>query len=56
MQSSPLVTTDPNGTIGITIAGYNGNNAGVIQHYEVGGRPVTRWVSGRGPCSTRTLN
>ena len=37
LQSSPLVTTDPNGTIGITIAGYNGNNAGVIQHYEVGG-------------------
>jgi hypothetical protein len=37
LQSSPLVTTDPNGTIGITIAGYNGQNAGVIQHYEVGG-------------------
>ncbi len=37
LQNSPLVTTDPNGTIGITIAGYDGNNAGVIQHYEVNG-------------------
>jgi hypothetical protein len=34
-QSSPLVTDDPNGTIGITIAGYNAGNQGVIQHYEV---------------------
>ncbi len=37
LQNSPLVTTDPNGTIGITIAGYSGSNAGVIQHYEVNG-------------------
>ncbi len=37
MQSAPLVTTDPNGTIGITIAGYNVNNQGIIQHYEVAG-------------------
>jgi hypothetical protein len=37
LQNSPLVTIDPNGTIGITIAGYNGQNAGVIQHYEVSG-------------------
>ena len=37
LQNSPLVTIDPNGTIGITIAGYNGQNAGVIQHYEVNG-------------------
>jgi hypothetical protein len=36
-QNSPLVTDDPNGTIGITIAGYNGNNQGVVQHYEVPG-------------------
>jgi len=34
-QNSPLVTDDPNGTIGITIAGYNSSNKGVIQHYEV---------------------
>ena len=37
LQNSPLVTTDPNGNIGITIAGYDGQNAGVIQHYEVTG-------------------
>lgn len=36
-QNSPLVTDDPNGTIGITIAGYNGANRGVIQHYEIPG-------------------
>ena len=36
-QNSPLVTDDPNGTIGITIAGYNGNNQGVIVHYEIPG-------------------
>jgi hypothetical protein len=37
MQSSPLVTIDPNGDIGITIAGYNVNDQGIIQHYEVPG-------------------
>ncbi len=37
LQNSPLVATDPNGTIGITIAGYNVANQGVIQHYEVAG-------------------
>ncbi|HLI24431.1 MAG TPA: hypothetical protein VKU91_05720, partial [Acidimicrobiales bacterium] len=37
VQSSPLVTSDPNGTIGITIAGYNGSNQGVIEHFEVQG-------------------
>ncbi len=37
LQNSPLVTIDPNGTIGITIAGYNAANAGVIQHYEMAG-------------------
>ncbi len=34
-QSAPLVTNDPNGTIGITVAGYNSNNQGIIDHYEV---------------------
>ena len=29
------MTDDPNGTVGVTIAGYNGNNEGVIQHYEI---------------------
>ena len=45
-QNSPLVTDDPNGTIGITIAGYNSSNQGVIEHYEVAG-------SQRGAPSTR---
>jgi Fibronectin type III domain len=36
-QNSPLVTDDPNGTVGITIAGYNGSNQGVVQHYEIPG-------------------
>jgi hypothetical protein len=34
-QNAALVTDDPNGTIGITIAGYNGDNQGVIDHYEI---------------------
>jgi hypothetical protein len=34
-QNSPLVTDDPNGTIGITIAGYNSSNDSVVEHYEV---------------------
>ncbi|MGP8058724.1 MAG: hypothetical protein ACLP9C_03710 [Acidimicrobiales bacterium] len=36
-QNSPLVTTDPNGTVGITIAGYNGFLEGVIEHFEIPG-------------------
>jgi hypothetical protein len=36
-QNAPLVTDDPNGTVGVTVAGYNGNNEGVIQHYELPG-------------------
>jgi predicted RNA-binding protein with TRAM domain len=36
-QNAPLVTDDPNGTIGVTIAGYDGNNEGFIQHYEIPG-------------------
>ena len=36
-QNAPLVTRDPNGTIGITVAGYNGHNEGVIDHYEITG-------------------
>ena len=36
-QSSPLVTDDPNGSIGITVAGYNASNQGVILHLEVSG-------------------
>jgi hypothetical protein len=37
LQNSPLVTKDPNGTTGITIAGYNNDNDGTIIHYEIGG-------------------
>jgi outer membrane protein assembly factor BamB len=35
-QNAPLVTDDPNGTIGITIAGYNGQG-GVVEHFELAG-------------------
>jgi hypothetical protein len=37
LQNSPLVATDPNGTIGITLAGYGAGNEGVVQHFEVTG-------------------
>ena len=50
-QSAPLVTNDPNGTIGITVAGYNSNNAGIIDHYEVavpGHASVYQSARGRG--------
>jgi hypothetical protein len=36
-QNSPLVTDDPDGRTGVTLAGYNGNNAGVVVHYEIPG-------------------
>ncbi|MDE3203057.1 MAG: PQQ-binding-like beta-propeller repeat protein [Acidobacteriota bacterium] len=36
-QNAPLVTDDPDGSIGITIAGYDGNNDGVVYHYEIAG-------------------
>ena len=35
-QDAPLVTDDPNGTIGITLAGYQGSGS-FIYHYEVRG-------------------
>ena len=37
LQNSPLVTDDPNGTIGITLAGYNGHNQGEVEHFELAG-------------------
>lgn len=37
LQNSPLVTDDPNGTIGITLAGYNGYNQGELEHFEIRG-------------------
>jgi hypothetical protein len=36
-QSAPLVTDDPDGAVGVTIAGYNGDNRGVIEHWELPG-------------------
>jgi hypothetical protein len=35
LQNSPIVTVDPNGSIGITIAGYSSQYPGVVQHYEI---------------------
>ena len=37
LQNSPLVTDDPNGTIGVTLAGYNGHNQGEVEHFELTG-------------------
>jgi hypothetical protein len=35
-QNTPLVTNDPNGTIGITIAGYDyATDHGLVEHYEI---------------------
>ena len=49
------MTDDPNGTVGITIAGYDGDNEGVVQHYEIPGSDGALAVGrGRGRCSTTT--
>ena len=48
MQNYPLVTADPNGTVGITIAGYNMYNQGVVAHYEVTGSSGSRVGEARG--------
>jgi hypothetical protein len=37
VQDSPLVTSDADGTIGVTIAGYSGHDQGVVDHYELAG-------------------
>lgn len=40
LQNSPLVTRDPNGSIGITLAGYSGSRVtehAVLQHFEIVG-------------------
>ncbi len=34
-QNSPLITDDPNGTIGITVGGYNSSGQGIIDHFEI---------------------
>jgi hypothetical protein len=35
-QNSPLITDDPNGTVGITLAGYQ-TGGSIIYHYEIAG-------------------
>ena len=45
-QNSPLVTVDPDGQTGITLAGYNGSNQGVVYHYEVAGSDGAEAVGG----------
>ena len=42
LQNSPLVTDDPDGAIGITIAGYNGYNQGEVEHFELRGTDGAR--------------
>ncbi len=37
LQSSPLVTDDPNGKLGITVAGYVGANQGEVEHFQLAG-------------------
>jgi hypothetical protein len=36
-QNSALITRDQDGSIGITVAGYNSHNVGVVTHFEVRG-------------------
>jgi PQQ-like domain len=35
LQNYALLTDDPNGTIGATLAGYDAEDQGVVQHYEL---------------------
>jgi hypothetical protein len=37
LQNSALVTDDPNGSIGITVAGYNAHDIGTVEHFELSG-------------------
>jgi hypothetical protein len=51
LQNSPLVTEDPDGDIGITLAGYtsstlSANGVGEIDHYEISGSDGAEAVSG----------
>ncbi len=51
LQNAPLVTEDPNGTIGITLAGYiadgaSPNGVGEIDHYEIAGSNGAEAVGG----------
>ena len=44
-QNAPLVTRDANGTVGITVAGYNASGSEVV-HFEVAGSPGGRVGAG----------
>jgi hypothetical protein len=37
LQNSALVTDDPNGSIGITVAGYDAHDIGTVEHFELSG-------------------
>jgi hypothetical protein len=37
LQNSPLVTDDPDGRVGVTLAGYNAHDQGVVEHFELFG-------------------
>lgn len=37
LQNSALVTDDPNGTVGVTLAGCNAANQGEVEHFELPG-------------------
>ena len=37
LQNYALVTDDPNGTIGVTLAGYNAHDVGTVEHFELTG-------------------
>ena len=37
VQGAPLVTRDPDGEVGITVAGYTGANQGEVEHFELSG-------------------
>ena len=37
LQNSPLVTDDPDGRAGVTVAGYNADDQGVVEHFELFG-------------------
>jgi hypothetical protein len=41
LQNSPLVTDDPNGSIGITVAGYNAHDIGTVEHFQLSGSQGT---------------
>jgi hypothetical protein len=48
LQNSPLVTVDPNGTVGITLAGYFGpSSTGRVDHFEITGSDGVAAVGGR---------